>query len=209
MVTSRRRAATVGVLLLGILIWRPWSRDSAELTTVLTSAEAHLARHDYDAAVRTLESAPAEVRSDERFQVLRARAHAQAREVAAERGKAAPASDSPDALHGFRILIYPRAGSRADEVRAQALGRKLGELVPADVEIRPRTPELMIALGLPHSDEIRYDTSLVLDERAARSLQEILKKAALGDFTLRHGRDRGAGTLYILFAGTPSRQASE
>jgi hypothetical protein len=206
MKTSRRWMVTLGVLVLGVVAWASWSRGAAERQSVLATAEQQLARRDYQAALRTLDEAPATVKTDERFQVLRAQAYAHTRPAAGEGSETAPVSaDSADALRGFRILIYPLVGSRTDEARAQALERKLVALVPADVEVRPHTRESLNEIGPPQSDELRFDTSLMLDERAARALHAILRKAALGDFTLRHGSDRGAGTLYILFAATASR----
>jgi hypothetical protein len=210
MAISQRRTAIAGaLLLLGAVAWSSWSRSSTDLRSVLATAEQQLSSHDSQAAVRTLDDAPAAVRTDQRFQVLRARAYAQAQRAGADQSGASVAEDSTDALRGFRILIYPLAGNRSDEARAQALERKLVELAPADVEIRPHTREALNEIGPPLTDELRYDTSLMLDQRAARALHAVLLKAALGDFKLRHGRDRGAGTLYILFSGTASRGPSD
>lgn len=205
MKTSLRWTAILGTLLLGVVVWASWSRGSGELKSVLATAEQQLARHDYQAALRTLDEAPATVKTDERVQILRAQAYAHTRNAAGEGDETASlTADAADALRGFRILIYPLAGSRADEARAQELERKLVKLVPADVEIRPHTRDSLIEIGPPQSDELRFDTSLMLDQRAARALHAILQKARLGDFTMRDGRDRGAGTLYILFAATAS-----
>jgi HAMP domain-containing protein len=209
MKTFRPWMAILGALLLGVVVWAAWSRSAGE-RSALATAEQQLARHDYQAALRTLDEAAATVKADERFQVLRAQAYANTRQAAGEGNEAAsPAAAATDALHGFRILIYPLTGSRADQARAQDLERKLVKLVPADVEIRPHTREELNEIGPPRSDELRYDTSLMLDQRAARALHAILQKAELGDFALRDGRDRGAGTLYILFAATASQSARD